>query len=90
MPNLFVLAQIFTLGNADIRDINAMWLTPFETFLLFMYAWYFLQLQQLGAQVWLGWFWWIYLLGGLWVLTFQILGGAPIVSVLISWFGLMP
>ena len=39
MPGLFVWTQLYTMGESDLRDISAIWLTPNETALLFVYGW---------------------------------------------------
>ena len=59
-PDFFFLTQMLTLGHSDLRDLELIFMDPFDAVLYFLAEAFLLPLIQPVAIVWMTLFWWVY------------------------------
>merc|ERR1719198_808731 len=59
-PDAFFFTQFFTLGESDLRDLEIIYMDPFDAVLYFMLEFFLLPLFQPFSFFWVATFWWVY------------------------------
>lgn len=59
-PTLFMLTQLFTWGESDLRDFAIIYMDNVEAFIYFMVTTVWMISDYVPSTIWLGVTWWIY------------------------------
>ena len=68
-PDAFFFTQIFTFGESDLRDLEIIYMNPFDAVLYYVMEYFLLPWMQWGSFTWVMTFWWVYLAEFTWWLV---------------------
>lgn len=73
-PDAFFFTQVFTLGESNMREMELIYMSPFDAVLWFFVEFFILPERSVVAFLWVSTFWWVYLAGITWSITEAFFG----------------
>jgi len=68
-PDAFFFTQVFTFGQSNLRDLEVIYMNPFDAVLWFFMESFLLPQMSVLSFLWVSVFWWLYLAEFTWWLV---------------------